>query len=742
MDLEQIRSIIRQYWGYDEFRPLQAEAMQAVLDGRDSLVVLPTGGGKSLCFQAPAMHMSGLALVISPLISLMKDQVDALKACGVPAACVNSTLSPAERRQVADDVRQGRLKLLYLAPERLMSGPTFEFLKGVKLSFVAVDEAHCISQWGHDFRPEYRSLSVLKEAFGGIGIHSYTATATPRVRDDIVSQLRLADPHVLVGSFDRPNLVYRVFRRDELLRQVGEVIERHRDESGIIYCIRRADVDSLCAALCDLGHRALPYHAGMADEDRRRNQDAFINDQARIIVATVAFGMGIDKSDVRYVIHAGAPKSLESYQQESGRAGRDGLEAECNLFYTAADFVTWRRLQQDSNPQAVQASNELLAGIEKFCATIHCRHRAILDYFGQELDPGKCDACDVCLNELEFVADSLVIAQKILSCVLRVKERFGAAYVSQVLVGSREQRIVGEGHDQLSTHGILAEHSRQNVRAWIEQLTEQQFLGKGEFDVLHVTPSGRQLLRGEITPQLLKPSAQPRRAAQVEVDAWEGVDRGLFEALRTLRRQKADESGLPPFIIFSDVTLRDMARRRPSTREGLLAVQGVGATKCEQYAAEFLPAIVDYCQRHELATDVDAPRPARARPAAGSRPPNAIKRQAFELFSQGQSLEDVARSIGRAQSTTVQYLSEYLQQHCVCDPAPWVGEALFDRIRQAAEETGLERLKPVFEKLGGSVSYDQIRIALTCLANAAPADSAAERETLPSQAVPSEYADG
>ncbi|HEY5315885.1 MAG TPA: DNA helicase RecQ, partial [Pirellulales bacterium] len=715
--MEQILPIIRQYWGYDELRPLQAEAMQAVLDQRDSLVVLPTGGGKSLCFQAPAMHMNGLALVISPLISLMKDQVDALQACGVPAACVNSTLSPSQRRQVADDVRQGRLKLLYLAPERLMSGPTMDFLQGVKLSFVAVDEAHCISQWGHDFRPEYRALSVLKQAFGGIGIHCYTATATPRVRHDIVSQLQLADPHVLVGSFDRPNLVYRVFRRDELLRQVGEVIERHRDESGIIYCIRRADVDSLCAALCDLGHRALPYHAGMADEDRRRNQDAFINDRARIIVATVAFGMGIDKSDVRYVIHAGAPKSLESYQQESGRAGRDGLEAECSLFYTGADFVTWRRLQQDSNPQAVQASNALLAGIEKFCATVHCRHRAILEYFDQELEAGKCEACDVCLNELQFVADPLVIAQKILSCVLRVKERFGAAYVSRVLVGSRDQRIAAEGHDQLSTYGILAEEGRQNVRAWIDQLTEQQFLAKGEYEVLHVTPSGRQLLRGEIIPQLQTPAEQPRQVTQLEVDAWEGVDRGLFEELRALRRRKADERGLAPFIIFSDVTLRDMARRRPSTPEGLLAVQGVGAAKCEQYAAEFLPAIVGYCERHQLATDLEAPRPARPRPAAAARPPHAIKRQAFELFGQGQSLEDVARGIGRAPSTTWQYLSEYLQQHAVCDPAPWVDEAMFERIRQAAEEVGRERLKPIFEKLGGSVSYDQIRIALTCLAN-------------------------
>ena len=345
--MEQLRSILRKTWGFEDFRPLQAEAMTSVLTDRDSVVVLPTGGGKSLCFQAPALAMDGLAVIVSPLISLMKDQVDALAENGVPAACVNSTLTQDDKRRVADEIRAGRLKLLYLSPEKLMTERTLQFLRETPLSFFAIDEAHCISDWGHDFRPEYRMLKALKETFPSIGVHAYTATATERVRHDIARELSLKEPEILVGSFDRPNLVYRVARRSDLLGQVREVIDRHPNDSGIIYCIRRADVDSLTANLADAGLSALPYHAGLDDDTRRQNQDDFINDRARIIVATVAFGMGIDKSDVRYVIHAGAPKSLEHYQQESGRAGRDGLEAECCLFYTGADFLTWRKLQAE-----------------------------------------------------------------------------------------------------------------------------------------------------------------------------------------------------------------------------------------------------------------------------------------------------------------------------------------------------------------------------------------------------------
>ncbi|HJQ82379.1 MAG TPA: ATP-dependent DNA helicase RecQ, partial [Lacipirellulaceae bacterium] len=375
--MDELRQILRRYWGYDDFRPSQAEAMRAVVEGRDSLVVLPTGGGKSLCFQAPALVMPGLAVVVSPLIALMKDQVDALADCGVPAACVNSTLAFDQRRRIAEEIRAERLKILYLSPERLLSDRTLQFLQGVPLSFIAVDEAHCISEWGHDFRPEYRGLKLLKEKFPNVALHAYTATATPHVRDDIVRELRLAEPDILVGSFDRPNLVYRARRRGNLFEQIRELIDRHPNDSGLIYCIRRTDVEEIAAQLAESGYNALPYHAGMSDDDRRRNQEAFINDHAKIIVATVAFGMGIDKSDVRYVIHAAAPKSLESYQQESGRAGRDGLEAECLLLYSAGDFRTWRKLQSELPPQALEIAITLLSGIDNYCSSVQCRHRTI-----------------------------------------------------------------------------------------------------------------------------------------------------------------------------------------------------------------------------------------------------------------------------------------------------------------------------------------------------------------------------
>jgi ATP-dependent DNA helicase RecQ len=594
--VDQLRAILREYWGYDDFRPLQAEAMRAVVEGRDSLVVLPTGGGKSLCFQAPALAMPGLAVVVSPLISLMKDQVDALVDCGVRAACVNSTLTPAEKREIADEIKAERLKLLYLSPERLLSDRTLDFLRQVPLSFLAIDEAHCISEWGHDFRPEYRALRVLKDRFPNVALHTYTATATPHVRDDIVRELGLREPEVLVGSFDRPNLVYRVRRRNDLMRQIREVVSRHADEPGLVYCIRRADVEEIAAKLTSLGYQALPYHAGMSDEDRRRNQDAFINDRCRIIVATVAFGMGIDKSNVRYVIHAAAPKSLESYQQESGRVGRDGLEAECWLFHSAGDFQLWRRLQQELPPQAFEIALKLLAGIDGFANGVTCRHRALTAYFGEDLPIENCGACDVCLAELDLVPDPLVLAQKILSCVARVEERYGGDYVAQVLVGSSEERILERGHNGLSTWGILGEHNKKSVRAWIDQLTNQSFLEKyGDFNVLRLTQTGWQVLRGELTPQLLKPAEQKsKRQSRASIESWEGVDRELFEQLRTYRRREATERSVPPYVVFSDATLRDLARHRPTTPDELLTIHGIGAKKCAEYGEDLLAEISQY----------------------------------------------------------------------------------------------------------------------------------------------------
>jgi len=737
--VEELRGILRKYWGYDDFRPLQAEAMRSVVEGRDSVVVLPTGGGKSLCFQAPALHMPGLAVVVSPLISLMKDQVDALADCGVPAACVNSTLSPIERRQVAEDVRSGRLKLLYLSPERLMTERTLEFLKASKLSFFAIDEAHCISDWGHDFRPEYRMLRALKEQFPGVAVHAYTATATETVRHDIARELQLQNPNVLVGSFDRPNLTYRVQRRTDINKQIREVIDRHPDESGVIYCIRRADVEATADMLRKAGLKALPYHAGMDDAKRQKNQDAFINDRAKIIVATVAFGMGIDKSDVRYVIHAAAPKSLEAYQQESGRAGRDGLEAECCLFWSPADFLAWRRLQSDLPPKAYEIAMEVLGGIEKFCTGVTCRHQAILNYFGQGMEETNCNACDVCLSELDLVDNPLVISQKILSCVIRLNQNFGGDYTAMVLAGSRDARILENGHDKLTTYGLLQHEGKKSARDWIEQLVGQGYLEKtGEYSLLQVTQSGRAVLRGEETPRLLKPveggssGSKSKRESKVSKASWEGVDKGLFEALKVLRREKAEEKGLPPFIIFSDATLRNLARFRPTTPDNLLNVPGIGEKKLAEYGEDFLAAIADYCREHRLLTDVGEEAASTLRPRkpkfeqrerdSGQISNSAAKNKAMQLFAEGKQVEEVAEAVGRARATVGEYLVEYVENEGICDPSHWIPPTLFTRICNACVKHGMEKLKPLHQELGGVVDYDMLRVAVACIRNDMPAE--------------------
>ncbi len=715
-----LTEVLRKYWGFDSFLPLQAEAMACVLEGRDSVVVLPTGGGKSLCFQAPAMCMDGLAVVVSPLISLMKDQVDALRNCGVPAAFANSTLSAAERRQVADDVRSGRLRLLYLAPERLLGEGTLDFLKTARVSLFAIDEAHCISSWGHDFRTEYRELGALKKLFPHAGVHAYTATASEKVRLDIAKQLGLIDPEFLVGSFDRPNLVYKIQRRHDRLAQIREVLERHRGESGIIYTIARKDVDQTCAVLTELGYRVLPYHAGMTDDDRRRNQEAFLGEEVDTIVATVAFGMGIDKSNVRYVIHASMPKSLEHYQQESGRAGRDGLEAECCLFYSGQDYNIWKRVIQDSDLAARDGAVRSLSAMMDFCCGVQCRHQAIVQYFGQQLQDVPCDACDVCLGQLDLVDDALIIGQKILSCVARLRERFGGDYTAKVLCGSEEQRILQQNHNQLSTWGLLAEENLRTVRDWIEQLISQGFLAKvGDYNVLQLTVHGRELLRGEVTPRLLRPAVTTKASRPKAIaDSWEGVDRGLFDELRRLRQETAAARNVPAYIVFGDATLRDMARRRPSTPAGFHQIKGVGEQKVVEFAPAFIERIVAYCQANDLSRDVE---PAtvivqpRSAPAKSSLNMAAMK--AFSLFRKCLDVETVASEMARAKSTVYGYLTQYIQHEKITDPAPWVDAATADRIVQAVEQVGSERLKPIFELLDGDVSYDQIRIVVSCQMN-------------------------
>lgn len=606
--IDEVQRVLEQYWGYDSFRPLQQEAMECVLGGRDSLVILPTGGGKSLCYQAPALAMPGVAIVVSPLIALMKDQVDALRACGVSAAFINSSLTAEERGKVTAGVRSGEVKLLYAAPERLVRDHTLSFLKSVDVSFIAIDEAHCVSTWGHDFRPEYKMLGALKQALPGVAVHAYTATAAERVQQDIIAGLQLENPSLLVGSFDRPNLTFRVRRGSKKQDQLREVIERYPGESGIVYCISRNQVEETAAELKASGIRAAPYHAGLSPVARERNQDGFLNDKIDVIVATVAFGMGIDKPNVRFVIHSGMPKSLEAYVQESGRAGRDGLDSECLLLYSGNDALLWRRMLDEGEPEARVGALHALDEMIRYTNGVKCRHAAIVEHFGQQLGRENCGACDVCLGELTFASQPLVNAQKILSCVARLEQRFGASHTAKVLAGSKDQNVTKFGHTELSTYGLLRTERGTTIRDWIEQLVGQGYLQKaGEYGVLQLTSTGREVLRGETTPALLAPAKQAKSSRRAKAtDSWEGVDRGLFDALRTLRADIAAEQGIPAYIVFGDAALREMARRRPTSVDNFAQVKGVGAAKLRDYGETFLAAINTYCSQEGIATDVES----------------------------------------------------------------------------------------------------------------------------------------
>jgi ATP-dependent DNA helicase RecQ len=715
--IDALAAAVERYWGYSSFRPLQQEAMLAVTAARDSLLVLPTGGGKSLCYQAPALLSERLTVVVSPLISLMKDQVDDLIAAGAPAAAMNSSLAPDQHRRTTVAVREGRIKLLFVSPERLMTFSFQDLLRASNVGAFAIDEAHCISHWGHDFRPEYRRLAELRAIFPEASLHGYTATATERVRLDIADQLGLRDPLVLVGSFDRPNLSYRVLPRENELQQISEIVERHKGEAGIVYCIRRSDVEAITTALQSRGCDARRYHAGLDHAERTATQDAFANETCNLIVATVAFGMGIDRSNIRFVVHAAMPKSIEHYQQETGRAGRDGLEAECTLLYSAGDTPLWKSIikssSADADPEFLAATARHIDDMDRYCASSVCRHRALVQYFGQEYDSPSCGACDVCLGDTEPIAESLVIAQKILSCVARVKESFGVAHVVSILHGEQTPKVVQRNHDQLSTFGLLSESDPKTIRNWIWQLVAQGCLRQEgtPYPLLRLTGDARRVFAGELVPRLLQPLRAPvRRRASAEKLSWEGVDRDLFEELRTWRREEALRRGVPPFVLLSDRTLRGIASRRPSSLSQLHHVSGIGETKLAQFGDPIVRIVRDHAERSGATMDNDLPLEL-AKPAAR---PSEKKQTAFAMFQRKANLDDVAAAIQRAHGTVVEYLCEFIRNETVADVSPWIAPDVYEKISATIDHFGeLARLKPIYDALEGAVPYDEIRIVAT-----------------------------
>ena len=599
----QIADVLTRWWGFDRLRPLQAEAIAAALAGRDSLVVMPTGGGKSLCYQLPPLVGETTDVVISPLVALMKDQVDALEAIGYPAAAIHGGMSQEERAGVRDRLAAGELRLLFTAPERLVNTGLLDLLARVGVKRFAVDEAHCISHWGHDFRPEYRQLALLRDRFPSASIHAFTATATPQVRSDIARQLNLRDPALLVGTFDRPNLVYRVVPRTDRVAQTLTILGRHRGEASIVYCISRKETDQLAARLAAEGLLARPYHAGLDAKERHRTQEAFARETIDVVVATVAFGMGIDRSDVRLVLHTSLPKSLEAYQQETGRAGRDGLAAECLLLYSSADVFSWESLVRksaaesdldpDEQERLIASQAEHLHAMRRYAQAARCRHAALSEYFGQSYSAPSCGACDVCLGETENLPDATVVAQKILSCVARVQERFGVRHVCEVLRGANTDAVRRFGHERLSTFGLLAALDQRAAENLVHQLLDQELLGRTGGDRPVVTLNNRswEVLRGGREVVLLEPRTRKAKASQADTDDWRGVDRDLFERLRKWRRQIAEARGKPAWTILDDKALRAIAREKPDSPAALLRCKGIGEKRLADFGSEILDLV-------------------------------------------------------------------------------------------------------------------------------------------------------
>ncbi len=710
--IDRAGELLTSVFGFEAFKPLQREIIANVLNKRDTLVVMPTGGGKSLCYQIPALIFDGLTIVVSPLISLMKDQVEQLRELGVPAAFLNSSLAQDEYLHTMERIRRREVKLLYVAPETLLTARLFNLLESIRVDCLAIDEAHCISEWGHDFRPEYRQLAEARRLFSHAVCVALTATATPRVRSDIQRSLRFDASNEFVASFNRENLLLEVTQKVDATGQVVEFIRRFPDQSGIIYCFSRKQVDELAARLDGLGFSVRPYHAGLTDEERQRNQELFIRDDVQIIVATIAFGMGINKPNVRFVVHHDLPKSIESYYQEIGRAGRDGLPAHCLLLFSYADIRKVRYFIDQKEGAELEAANLHLNALVRYAETDLCRRLPLLEHFGEKFESENCGWCDNCRNGGGRQVEATIPAQKFISCVKRSGERFGMNHVIDVLLGSQSQKVLRFGHDKLSTYGIGKELTREQWLRLARQLIQKGYLEQDEhYGSLRFTSKTAELLKREASFFAVLEDGAP---AYLPERAQVKHDERLFARLRELRKSLADQAGVPPYVIFADKTLIEMATYYPASEASLEQIFGIGERKLRRYGAEFLAVIREYCQQHGIREVMKG----STHKAASAR--QSPKKQKYELvgeaYNQGASVEELAERFGIQPGTVMNYLVKYQLE----------GNALRladDLLRMSAlppeqqqrvfavfDQVGTEFLKPAFEALGGEVSYDELKV--------------------------------
>jgi len=703
-------SILKETFGYDTFRPLQREVIENVMARRDTLAVMPTGGGKSLCYQIPSLLFDGLTVVVSPLISLMKDQVEQLRAFGVPALFLNSSLGPQEYQENMDYVKRGEVKLLYVAPETLLTPRILTLLAGLKVDCLTIDEAHCISEWGHDFRPEYRQLVQVRKQFPQAVCLALTATATARVRQDIRSTLQFATSNEFVASFDRENLFIEVLPKRDATRQTMDMLERYKDQSGIVYCFSRKQVDDLASYLISRGYSARPYHAGLEDIERKRNQEAFIRDDAQIIIATIAFGMGINKPNVRFVIHYDLPKSIEGYYQEIGRAGRDGLPAHCLLLYSYADVAKLNyfidQKEGEERRVAIQHLNAIVGYAEDETS---CRRKPLLNYFGESYAADNCSNCDNCNSSPTPLTDVTIPAQKFLSCVKRAGEKFGAGHITDILLGSKNEKVLRWGHEKLSTYGIGGELTQKQWMRLARQLLSMGYLKQeGEYRTLGLTPKALEALRKRAPIMGVLQEAERVKKKEGKKEGIE-YNHALFAILRQKRKEMADEAGVPPYVIFPDRTLTEMAAYYPQSTAGLLNISGVGQVKLVQYGDAFLDVIRAYSEKHGLK---------EKRKEAPREKSDSNRRYVIvaEAYNAGDTVDDLMRRYGVAVGTILDHLSRYLAAgnalrkdsdlQSLTSATPDQQQAVF----AAFNELSSTYLKPIYDKMNGALNYDDLKI--------------------------------